>query len=627
MHRRPDRTAGSARSCLPRLLLAVGSALVCLAAHAQGSAYGGIGKSSDETAASGPIRLQLGASSLRQPAAAEPRSTSRPAQQPGEFERFVQGLADQYGGASNVRRFGSQLMLPNDDDAADQAPMAPDNYVIKPGDEILLTMWGSVEADLRLVVDRGGRVTIPRVGPVPVAGARLSNLNDTIAGRVGQVFRNFQVAASLGQLRGIRVYVTGFAVQPGGYSANSLSTLVSVLAKAGGPSVAGSFRNIQLKRGDRVESTFDLYDLLLSGERGADRLLEAGDIIHVNAVGTQVAIIGSVNQPAIFELKPDERVKDVLRMAGGFAAVAERSRLAVEKLDDRNNSRVRELALPADLQHPLTQGDVLHAFSAVKSVLPVERQNKRVRIEGEVLRPGEYILPPNSSVSDALKAAGGMTSNAYAFGAEFTRDSVRRTQQQNYERALRDLETDLARSSAVQRSSNADEANALALRESANARLVARLRALQPNGRIVLQLEPEATSLPDLALEDGDRISIPVKPTTVGVFGSVFNSGSYLYTDGRLIGEYMDLAGGPTRGADADSVFVVRANGSVMTGGAESQRSWFKRNATGAYRAVPGDTIFVPEEMNKNTFIQDAKDWTQILYQFGLGVALTRSFR
>lgn len=191
-------------------------------------------------------------------------------------------------------------------------------------------------------------------------------------------------------------------------------------------------------------------------------------------------------------------------MAGGFAAVAERSRLAVEKLDDRNNSRVRELALPADLQHPLTQGDVLHAFSAVKSVLPVERQNKRVRIEGEVLRPGEYILPPNSSVSDALKAAGGMTSNAYAFGAEFTRDSVRRTQQQNYERALRDLETDLARSSAVQRSSNADEANALALRESANARLVARLRALQPNGRIVLQLEPEATSLPDLALEDGD---------------------------------------------------------------------------------------------------------------------------
>ncbi|HRD86409.1 MAG TPA: SLBB domain-containing protein, partial [Rubrivivax sp.] len=273
---------------------------------------------------------------------------------------------------------------------------------------------------------------------------------------------------------------------------------------------------------------------------------------------------------------------------------------------------------------PLAHGDVLRAFSAVDAVLPAERQNKRVRVEGEVQRPGDYVLPARSTIADALRAAGGTTAAAWIYGTEFSRETVRARQQENYDRALRDLETELTRATNTQRTANAEEAGAVVARSNATARLLERMRAIRPNGRVVLQMPPGQPELPDLALEDGDRLFIPSRYTTVGVFGSVFNSGSYLYGEGRMLGDYLRLAGGPTRGADADSIFVIRANGAVISGRQTS--TWWGSETFAGVPALPGDTLFVPEEVNKTTFLQLAKDWTQILYQLGLGVAGIRAF-
>jgi protein involved in polysaccharide export with SLBB domain len=544
-----------------------------------------------------------------------------PPYQPGEFEQFVQRQA---GPDIEIRRFGAELMTPETDrlqqrDAAEFAPLVPADYLVRSGDDIVVTLWGSVDADLRLVVDRSGRITIPRVGPVLVAGVRYADLPAVISQRVGQVFRNFQVSASMGQLRGQRVYVTGFVAKPGTYTVSSLATAIQALLQAGGPTAGGTFRQIDVRRGKDKVATLDLYDILLRGDRSGDLVLQAEDVVHVNATGPQVALIGSVNRPAVFELRPGEVALDVLAMAGGFSPVADTSRLAIERLDDRSSVRIQQVPLPAQGRTALAQGDLLRAFSAVDAALPVQRQNKRVRVEGEVVRPGEYVLAPSSTIADALAAAGGMTPAAYPYGTEFTRESVRVTQQQNYDRALRDLETDLARTSATQRSTTGDEAAAQAGRDTSNARLVASLRALRPSGRVILQLPPDGRELPSLMLEDGDRLRIPSRPTSVGVFGSVFNGGSYLFSDGRGLDEYLALAGGPTRGADASSTFVIRANGSVVSN--QQRSSWFGGGSFGSVRAEPGDTIFVPEELNKTTFVQAAKDWTQILYQFGLGIA------
>lgn len=571
---------------------------------------------------SGPTRLrqqQVFVAAEQPPADGPPdRAVAERPYVPGEFERFVQGQA---GASVEVRRFGSDLVTGSAEARGGElSPAVPGDYVVGPGDEVLITLWGSVDADLRMIVDRNGRVSVPRVGTIQVSGVRLDDLPEVVNRRVAQIFRNFQSSVSLGQLRGIRVFVTGFVLRPGSYTVGSLSTVLSALMRAGGPSAAGSFRYIELRRGAALVAKFDLYDLLLRGDRSADRILQAGDVVHVGPVGTQVGIIGSVNKPAVLELAAGETVADALRAAGGFTAVADRSRLAVERLQERNAGRVSVLDLPRDERVSLAHGDVLRAFSAVEAALPSQRQSKRVRVEGEVLRPGDYVLPENSSVHDALRAAGGFSAAAYVYATELTRVSVQRTQQANYERALRDLETDLARSTGTQRVTTADDAAAQTARTSATARLVERLRALRPNGRIVLQMPVESMELPDLALEDGDRIYIPARATTVGVLGSVFNAANYLHLPGRTIQDYLTLAGGPTKGADEDSIFIVRANGNVESG--LQRAGWFRSGSViGSVTAQPGDTVFVPEDMDKTTFVQAAKDWTQIVYQFGLGIA------
>jgi protein involved in polysaccharide export with SLBB domain len=540
---------------------------------------------------------------------------------PGEFEMYVQGLAK----PQDVRRLGANLVVPGPDAAANGSPLVPADYVIVPGDELALAIWGSVDADLRVLVDRSGRITIPRVGPVLVAGVRYADLPGVISKRIARQFKNFELSVSLAQLRAIRVFVTGYVGKPGAHSLASLSTISSAVIKAGGPTAAGSFREARLMRGGKLVSTFDFYDLLVSGNRDADTILQPDDVVHVGPVGPQVAIIGSVNQPAVIELKRGDALQSALEMAGGLSAVADSTRATIEPLSERGGVRVVELKLPDGARTPLHAGDVVRVFSSVDAKLPLAQQNRRVIVEGEVARPGTYVLPANSSISSALAAAGGLTNGAYLFGTQFTRVSVKQTQQQNYDRALRDLEADLTKSASTRRAASAEEAASIGARATATTHLIEVLRAATPDGRVVLQLDPNAASLPDLALEDGDRIFVPGRPSSVGVFGSVFNGGNFLQSQGHNIDDFIQLAGGPTRGADKNSAFVIRANGSVVSN--LQANSWFGSERLTSLPALAGDTVFVPEEMDKTTFVQHAKDWTQILYQFGIGAAALQTLK
>ena len=539
-----------------------------------------------------------------------------------EFEAYVRKL-----GYAGVQRFGQELLTGKASyDTAESSGLVPADYVVGTDDELQIALWGSVDADLRVMVDRSGRISIPRVGTIMVAGVRYGDLTEVISRRVGQVFRNYQISVSLGQIRSVRVYLTGYVKRPGVYTVGGLSSVVNALMRSGGPASAGSLRSIELRRGKDTITRYDLYDLLLKGDRSADRVVQNGDVIHVGPIGPQVALVGSVNRPAIFEMKPGEKVADIVAMAGGFTAVADRNRLAIERLDDRSKTRITQLSLPEDSAQAPGSGDVLRAFSAVEATQPVARQNKRVRIEGEVLKPGEYVLPPGVTTRMAVGLAGGLTPNAYVYGTELTRESVRVAQQQSYDRALRDMETEFARASATQRAISADEAATFEQRSTATSRLIEKLRQVRPTGRIVLQLEPDASTIPDLPIEDGDRVYVPARPTTVSVFGSVFNSGAFLLESGRTVGDVLNLAGGPTRGSDPGSTFVLRPNGSVLS---QLQRSSFFGLVGGVtkLKAEPGDTVFVPEMMNKTTWTQDLKEWTQIMYQFGIGAAALKTLQ
>lgn len=582
----------------------------------------------------GPVRLRSSTSSLKDQGYRDDQQqqqqqqpypdSSRPPYPapyvPGEFERYVQLQVDAGPNQPEIRRFGASLVTDlATPGSSEPLPAVPADYVIKPGDEVLLTVWGSVDADLRLIVDRAGRISLPRVGSVQVAGLRSAELQDALRSRVAKVFRNFELTATLGQVRPVRVFVTGFAQRPGSLTIGALSSVLHVVMRSGGPSSAGSFRDITLRRGGKEVSHFDLYDLLLNGNRSADQIVQPDDVIHIGPVGPQIGVIGSVNNAAVFELKEGETLNDAIRMAGGFNAVADRTRVAIEPLSDRIAGRVAEWPLPQSLGQRLGSGDLVRIFSAITAALPRDKQRKRVRVEGEVLRPGDYVLPPGSGIHDALAAAGGLSPAAYLFGTDFSRESVRVAQQESYDRALRDLETEMAKFQAGRRVSTAEEAAAQTTGATANAHLLERLRKIRPTGRVVLQIEPDAVQLPNMALEDGDRLMIPARATSIGVFGSVFSSGNYIYETGSTVGHYVELSGGPTRGADKGSIFLVRANGAVIS--SQQGDSFFKKGILQSAAALPGDTVFVPEEMDKTTFTQNAKDWTQILYQFGLGMA------
>lgn len=556
------------------------------------------------------------------PGAAEQPLQLPRAYRPGEFERYVQTRTND----RTIRRFGADMVVESsgrDAGEADAPTAVPPDYTLAPGDEVVLTIWGSVEADLRLMVDRSGLINVPRVGSIMVAGSRYADVGALIQRQMARTFRNFELSVSLGQLRGVRVFVTGFAAMPGGYSVSSLSTVSSVLfTKAGGPSPSGSFRNIELRRNGKVVARLDLYDLLALGKQQGDELVRAGDVIHVGPVGPQVALIGSVNNQAVYEIKSGETVADLLRIAGGLNSVAEPSRVAMERLDDRYDKRVRELALPADAGMALASGDMIRAFSAASSALPQERQYKRVQIEGEVARPGEYVLPPNSTLPDLVRTAGGLTSKAFLYGTEFSRESVRQVQQQNYERMLRDLEVEVSRrANAVA----GKPVESTATQDLSNELVLQRMRGVKPTGRVVLQLALDAQALPELALEDGDRLNIPANPSSVGVFGSVPNAGNYLYMSNRTVDDYLRLAGSPKRGADTEAVFVLRANGNVES--AQQYGGWmsFGTNGFASLPALPGDNIVVPEEVNKISRMQNLKDWAQIFYQFGLGIIAAKA--
>lgn len=551
----------------------------------------------------------------RQRGLARPTATS-------EFEIYASELA-----GVPILRLGSDLMLPSRSSPSIEANrQVPPDYVVGLGDEIQLTLWGSVDADLRLTVDRAGRIVIPRVGPIVVAGMRLADLNDLLTRRVGQVFKNFQLSATLGRLRSIRYYVTGFVSRPGAYSVSSLASVMTGLVQAGGPSAAGSFRNIELRRNGQVVGYFDLYDLLVRGDKKGDLPLQADDVLHVGAIGPQVALIGSVNRPAVVELKGNETVNDAISYVGGLSTVADKSRITIERRGSRSDQHVAELMLPRDGGQRVNNGDVLRAFNGFAAVLPQAKQYKRIRVEGEVARPGDYVLPPTDTLVDAIQAAGGLTSQAYLFGTDLSRENVRRLQEVQYDRALRDLETDFTRNTSTQRVSNAEDAAAVAQKQAGTSRLIERLRAVRPTGRVVLDLSDASRELPALPVEEGDRLYIPARPNTVGVFGSVFNGGSYLLKPSNSIEDIVKLAGGPTRGADTSSMFVLRANGSVISA-RQSTSGWLGGSSLSNLAALPGDTVFVPEELNKTTFIQEAKDWTQILYQFGLGAAALKTIK
>jgi protein involved in polysaccharide export with SLBB domain len=526
--------------------------------------------------------------------------------EPGEFEAFIDKTLDH-----PLPRFGATLILEgNRGFSPPSTASVPPDYKLNPGDELIVEITGAVEADLRLTIDREGRIFIPRVGAVEVAGIRYGDLENAISRRLAQQYRQAKVSVVIGRLHGITVYVTGYATTPGAYTVSSLSTMVDAVLHAGGPAAGGSFRKVELRRRGALVTELDLYDLLLRGDKSHDAILENGDVINIAAVGPELAISGSVNAEAIYEAKPGDTLADMIGYAGGPNSLADRSRILVVRLHDLDRAGSEEFTFAQARTLPAEAGDIIRVLSLKDVARPQERQAILATIDGEVDHPGRYYLQPGASVGDLLSSAGGLTTGAFVYGTSFYRDSVRRQQQESFDRAVHDLEVSVTLSPL-----SAPRSQAAAYQASAQDALVAiqRLRESKPDGRIVLNLPYGSTALPvRLTLEDGDHIHVPPQPTTVGVFGAVYAPGSFVYKSGVRVEDYLRLAGGPRRFADRGEVFVVRASGQVLSRHASHD---FGREV-----ALPGDVIFMPVRTTPGPF-EHIKEIATIVYQLGLSAA------
>lgn len=708
--------------------------------------------------------------------------------------------------------FGQDLFrnVPSTFAPLDHVPVTPE-YVIGPGDELLIRAWGQVEINGRAVVDRNGTIYLPKVGTLTVAGQRYDHLHEYLQTAIGSMFKNFELSVTMGQLRSIQVFVVGQVRRPGVYTISSLSTLVNALFASGGPSKRGSMRRIQLKRQGQPVTTFDLYALLVKGDKSRDVALLPGDVIYVPPVSRLAALAGSVNVPGIFELQEHDTLADVIAFAGGLTVSATAEHATLERIGDHHIRRVEEvslaseglkrelqsgdlvrflhisskfenavtlrgnvaipgryawhagmrvhdliptrdaliteeywkrqsrlaldpmgqsfktieeqraekkqqtqqtgqagqLALPGQLggqpaqseqlgqagqserraangdaqrdraeeiknevkrsaaeinweyavverldldtlttellpfnlgkaiageesqNLPLQSGDVIVIFSQADLQVPIARQSKFVRMEGEFQAGGVYRVQPGETLRQLVTRVGGFTPQAYLYGAEFTRESTQKDQQKRLDQYINEMEKNVERSAGGLRGRTGDEAAAESQALEGQRRLLEKLRLLKATGRIVLELKPTGLransdsieQLPDLVLEDGDRLVVPFRPATVDVIGAIYNSNAFVFKPGKTVSDYLRLAGGVSASGDRGRAFVIRADGSTVAG--RGHRGLIG-NDFGRLRLEPGDTIVVPEKLNQGAALRGFKDWTQIIGQFVLGAAAAK---
>jgi polysaccharide biosynthesis/export protein len=751
---------------------------------------------------------------MQRESARVPEFVALPPEPDIEFQDFVTSSLGYH-----LNMFGQSLFhnVPSTFAPVDRIPVTPD-YLIGPGDELLVRAWGQIDVNYRAVVDRTGAIYLPKVGPISVAGVRYDQLNTYMKAAISRVYKNFDLDVTLGRLRAVQVFVVGQVRRPGSYTVSSLSTMVNALFASGGPSKRGSMRRIMLKREGKDVTTFDLYDLIAFGDKSKDVQLLSGDVIWVPPVGRLVALAGSVNVPGIYELKEHETLGELLGYAGGFTTTASGQKTFIDRIDDRQVRHTAELDLssaglktelrdgdivrflhisprfdnaitlrgnvavpgrypwrqgmrvkdlipsrdvlvtqefwkrqnklavdlesltfksreeveqdrqrdlenrdrnapanqpgvpnpqpstptgqgqatqpdqrtqqqrdedlaarvgrteaqrikqeelknevkrsaaeinweyaviqrmdPQDLSTHLVPfnlgkaiagdesenvilqpGDVITIFSQNDMQVPAGQQTKFVRLEGEFVTAGVYQAQPGETLRHLISRVGGLTPQAYLYGAEFTRESTREDQQKRLDEYINDLGRSIERNTSGQRSLNGDEAVAERQAVEGQRRLLDKLRQMKATGRIVLELKPTADNInqmPDLMLEDGDRLLVPFKPATVNVIGSVYNSNAFIFKPSKTVSDYMRLSGGPTRNGDKGRSFVIRADGTTL--GGHGHHDLFVNSFEQA-RLMPGDTIVVPEKLDKGVVLRGFKDWTQIISTFVIGAAAAK---
>ncbi len=325
------------------------------------------------------------------------RRTELPAAKPSEYQKFVEAATGR-----QLPVFGSSFFADATKGFAtvDNLPVSGD-YTVGPGDEITVRAWGAIDIDYRTTVDRNGQVNLPKVGSFTVAGTKASELEKQLRAQIGRLYTNFNLSVSLGQLRGVKVFVVGPARLPGVYTVSSQATLLSAVVAAGGPGPNGSMRKVLLRRNGAVVSELDIYGFLVQGDKSKDLQLAAGDVVVFQPSGPRVALNGPLDTAGIYELKSaEEPLQELLRYAGGQPVLANPNKVQIERIDANLTPAARfveEFKLDANgLQRQLRDGDIV----TLQAISP--QFANAVTLKGHVAQPLRYAYTPGMRIRDLI---------------------------------------------------------------------------------------------------------------------------------------------------------------------------------------------------------------------------------
>ena len=348
---------------------------------------------------------------VENPTIVTPRNAENPVIDQSEDDKVIQStksevrieaLEDKK--VNQLKRFGYELFAGSPTTFAPVSDVpVPAEYMVGPGDTINIDLYGKESESYTLTIGRDGAIQFPNIGPISLVGMSFSDVRSFLTEKIELSMIGQSANITMGELRSIRIFVAGDAYQPGSYTVSSLSTITQALFISGGVNKIGSLRNIQLKRAGKTVTTFDLYDLLLRGDASNDLRLQAGDVVFIPTAGGTISVFGEVKRPAIYELRTNETMADVIAMASGLNPGAYPKDSVVERYNDKGVKTVINVDLTEKrgLQTKAKNGDLLHVKSASTRV------DNAVTLAGAVIRPGKYQYTDKVRVADLLPSVWG----------------------------------------------------------------------------------------------------------------------------------------------------------------------------------------------------------------------------
>jgi len=487
--------------------------------------------------------------------------------------------------------FASNLFLGNF--ARQQEDGINPEYVVMPGDRVVVNTWGTVAINDVFTVDGQGNIFLPQIGPVQLAGVRNADLTRVVKARIGRVFRrNFEVYTNLLTSAPVAVFVTGGVARPGRYAGRPSDSVLFYLDQAGGIDASlGSYRDITVMRAGKAIAEVDLYDFTLRGSMPAVQFAE-GDTILVGRRGPVVHVAGAVSVPARIEF--DEATPTGATAMDIVPPGPRATQVTVTGLRKRL-PLVRTMSLVEFSRFALRAGDSIEFRDDGRAGTIL------VRLEGEFLGPSVLSVARGARLLDVLNFVPVDPGLADVSAVHLRRSSVASAQKKSIEDSLFRLE----RSALLGLSATSSEAQIRVREAELTSRFVERAKLIQPLGRVVTA---EGRTQRNVLLREGDVIVVPPRTNVVRISGEVRFAHAVVFSQGRSAQYYIRQAGGFARRAETDKVVILHANAAVTIGDADAP-------------VRPGDEILVLPRVDTK-LLQNAADITEVLYQIAVSAGV-----